>query len=182
MNKGRLLYFAAAVLLVTLLGTGIALAEGSGPALDWWIIAGGGAPSGGAGVSLNDTLGQPIIGPSGGGDVALGAGYWANCVAAPAVAPVVTVTRDHPNVVLSWDPDSANASYQVWISTDPYFDPDDPGSVTPVLTDDPEYTDYGAAADPENHFYVVRGVNACAAASTDSGRTGECTFTLVPGN
>jgi hypothetical protein len=54
---------------------GIVLAI-SGPAIGWQVIAGDGAPSSGGNVTINDTLGQPIIGPSSGGNIALGAGYW----------------------------------------------------------------------------------------------------------
>jgi hypothetical protein len=159
-------------------------AQGSGPAVDWWVIAGGGAPSTGTGVALNGTLGQPIIGPSSSGTAGLVAGYWASCVAAAAVVPVATVALDTvnaANVVLTWPADPANARYQVWISTDPYFDPDHPGGVTPIVTADATYTDIGAAADLVNHFYVVRGLNPCGVPSANSGRTGEFTFGLTPG-
>ena len=80
---------SVAVLVVLLgtgvaLGGGVALAQGGGPAVDWWVIAGGGGPPGGTGVTLNDTLGQPVIGPSSGaGSIRLAAGYWTgSCLAA----------------------------------------------------------------------------------------------------
>ena len=63
-------------LLCCLLVVGGALAQGSMPAINWWVIAGSGGPSSGGGVSLNDTLGQPVIGPSSSGNVSLAAGYW----------------------------------------------------------------------------------------------------------
>jgi hypothetical protein len=62
-------------LFAALVMAGIALAT-SGPAVDWQVVAGGGMPASGGAVTLNDTLGQPIVGASSGGDVALGAGYW----------------------------------------------------------------------------------------------------------
>lgn len=72
------------LLAVALLYGHSALAQGSGPAVDWWVIAGGGASSNGSGgdVVLQDTLGQPIVGPSSGdgGQVTLSAGYWAGNV------------------------------------------------------------------------------------------------------
>jgi len=58
-----------------LLGAGGVLAQ-SGPAVEWWLIAGGGGPASGTGMALNDTLGQPIIGPASGVTVDLSAGYW----------------------------------------------------------------------------------------------------------
>jgi hypothetical protein len=52
----------------------------AGEAIDWWVHGGGGAPSGGGDIALNDTLGQPIIGDSSSGEVGLGAGYWAGAL------------------------------------------------------------------------------------------------------
>lgn len=78
--------FIIGVLLsaVILLHGADALAQAGGPAIDWWVLAGGGAPATGDGdrVVLNDTLGQPIVGPSsgGGGRVILSAGYWSGAV------------------------------------------------------------------------------------------------------
>lgn len=171
------------VACAVLLSAGGVLAQSGDPAVEWWVISGGGAPSSGTGVTLNDTVGQPIIGTaSGGGDVALSAGYWAACSAAAAVMPVVTVARNGNDVLLTWDANPANAQYQVWVTTNPYFDPDHPGGVTPIVTADTTYIDTGAAASLENHFYVVRGLNACGAASASSDRVGEFTFGLTPGN
>ena len=72
------------LLVVALLADHSALARGSGPAVDWWVIAGGGASATGEGdrVVLHDTLGQPIVGLSSaaGGQIALSAGYWTGAV------------------------------------------------------------------------------------------------------
>jgi len=62
-------------LIAVFVMVGIALAA-SGPAVDWQVTAGAGAPAAGGNVTLNDTLAQPIIGASSGGTVGLGAGYW----------------------------------------------------------------------------------------------------------
>ncbi len=178
----RALTVALAAMILLLIGAVIALANSGDPAVGWWVISGSGAPSSGTGVTLDDTLGQPIIGATGGGDITLRDGYWVACVAAPAVAPIVTVACSGADVVLTWMADPANARYQVWVSTDPYLDPDNPGGVTPIVTADTTYTDTGAAASLINHFYVVRGLNACAVASANSARVGEFTFGLTPGN
>ena len=74
MNK-RISLFLLLVGGVLTMTVGIVLAA-SGPAVDWQVTAGGGAPAVGGTVTLNDTLGQPVIGASSGGNVALGAGYW----------------------------------------------------------------------------------------------------------
>ena len=48
------------------------------PAVDWWVLAGGGGPtSTGSNVTLNATLGQPIAGPlMSGAEFSLVSGYW----------------------------------------------------------------------------------------------------------
>lgn len=178
---------------VVALGGRIALAQESDAAVNWWVIGGGGGPSGGTGVmtndtavSFNDTLGQPVIGPSSGGDgVGLSAGYWTGgCAAAAAVMPVVTAAIseiDPADVVLTWDAAPANVLYQVWVTTEPYFDPDHPGDWAPEVIPDLTYTDHGASASSGNHYYVVRGLNACGAVSANSARTGEFTIVLMPG-
>ena len=74
MNK-RILIPLLVALLATLTLTGLALAV-NGPAVEWQVLAGGGAPSSGGNITLNDTLGQSIIGESSGGNSPLGAGYW----------------------------------------------------------------------------------------------------------
>jgi hypothetical protein len=66
---------AAAALLVWLLASRVALAQG-GPDIGWCVIANGGAPSSGGAVAVNDTLGQPFIGQPHGGAAALSEGFW----------------------------------------------------------------------------------------------------------
>jgi hypothetical protein len=194
MNKGKLLYFAAVVLLVTLLGTGIAQAEGSGPAVDWsprdlmsrgdwWVIAGGGAPASGGIITLNDTLGQPVIGPAGGEGVTQGAGYWYGAPAvAPAVAPEVDIARTTGGAELTWTHIAANANgYEVWWSTAPYFSPGADGSDHATVTM-PPWTYTHAGAPGVTYYYVVLGVNSAGQKSPISNRTGRFNFVLAPGN
>ncbi len=71
---GRLLALLA--IGSTLLLVGSALADPGGPAVNWWVVAGGGGSASGGSVTLNATLGQPIVGDSSGGGTRLGAGYW----------------------------------------------------------------------------------------------------------
>jgi hypothetical protein len=70
-----MLVFALGLAGLLLIVGGAALAAG-GEAINWWVLSGGGGPALGGNVTLNTTLGQPVAGPSAGGDVALGAGYW----------------------------------------------------------------------------------------------------------
>jgi len=65
----------ALVLALFLAATGAALAIGI-VELPRWVLSGGGGPSSGGNLSLNDSIGQPVIGPSSGGDVSLEVGYW----------------------------------------------------------------------------------------------------------
>jgi hypothetical protein len=138
------------VLLVMLPTAGVALAH-AGPTVDWSVISAGGAPSSGTGVTFNDTLGQPIIDIASSSGTSLSAGYWGACTTVANV-PAVSVTRSGANVVLTWSASPNNTQYQVWISTDPYFDPDHPGGVMPTVTAEATYTDTGAAGSLTNHF------------------------------
>jgi hypothetical protein len=104
MNKQRMLLLIL-VLGVLGLAAGAALAQG-GEAIDWWVVAGGGAPStNGSNVTLNDTLGQPLVGPSfGGGNVALGTGYWYGWPIPTAVELAwFTATAREGAVALAWE-------------------------------------------------------------------------------
>ena len=74
-NKQLAIALAGLLLCLLVVGGTLALAQGT-PTINRWAISGGGAPSSGGNVTLNDTLGQPIVGPSSGGNVWLGAGYW----------------------------------------------------------------------------------------------------------
>lgn len=151
----------------------------SGAAVGWSVIANGGAPSSEGTVMLNDTFGQSIAGPATSGSAGLNAGYWAACVAAAAVAPTVSVAKNGVDVALSWTVNATNAQYEVWASENPYLDPANPGNVTPSIASAPSYTDQGAAISLSSHYYVVRGLNGCGAASGDSNRTGAFVFELA---
>jgi hypothetical protein len=75
MNKRRAMVLAAGLLAGLLVAAG-ALAQGA-TAFERWVVASGGGECSGAGeVALNSTVGEAVIGPSGGGSVLLAAGYW----------------------------------------------------------------------------------------------------------
>jgi hypothetical protein len=126
--------------MATLLAAPFVAAQG-GPTVDWWVLAGGGAPSSAEAVILDDTFGQPVIGPAAVGNVELNAGYWVGCAAAPAVAPALAAAIEGADVVLTWDGHLANVRFEVWAAEDPYFDPADPGGITPVVTTDTTWRD-----------------------------------------
>jgi hypothetical protein len=73
--KKRVILAVLAALAMGLVGMGVALAQGT-HLVDRWIIAAAGTRSTGGDVTLDDTFGEPIVGPSSGGDVSLQAGYW----------------------------------------------------------------------------------------------------------
>ncbi|MBM4461677.1 MAG: hypothetical protein FJ011_28625 [Chloroflexi bacterium] len=164
-------------LLVLLVAVGAVSAQG-GPAVDWWVISGGGAPASGAGVTLNDTLGQPVIGPSAGGSVALHAGYWP-CNLPAAVSDVVAAKLNSSDVRLTW---SGTGIFDVWRGASPYFAPGDSGSLQ--IGDDvtSPFTAAGVLGNPAvNYTFLVLAQNGCGA-SGPSNRTGEFDFDLIPGS
>ncbi len=70
-------HFELAIVLgviVTLVSVGLAMAQGE--AIGKWVIANGGGESRGGNITIKDTIGQPIVGPSNGASTALYAGYW----------------------------------------------------------------------------------------------------------
>ena len=62
-------------ILVCLGIVGGALAA-SNPAIGWQVISGGGASASGGVITINNTLGQPVIGVSSEDNISLGSGYW----------------------------------------------------------------------------------------------------------
>ncbi len=76
--RNRMLVWSLALALLLALAIPVALLALEAQAADipWEVIGSGGAPSAGPGVSLNGTLGQPIIALSSGMGLDLEAGYW----------------------------------------------------------------------------------------------------------
>jgi hypothetical protein len=103
MNRQNRLILLLFLGLLGLAG-GVALAQGS-TAIEWWVLGGGGGSSNdGGSVALCDTLGQLIVGPSSGGNVTLGAGYWYG-VSAPTAVELVSfsATARDGAIVLAWE-------------------------------------------------------------------------------
>jgi hypothetical protein len=102
MNRRTMLILIAALGILGL-GGGAVLAQ-SGAAIEWWAITGGGAPSSGGNVTLNDSLGQPIVGSSSGDNISLGAGYWYGNYG-PTAATLVTfwVEARADTLVARWE-------------------------------------------------------------------------------
>ena len=78
-------------ILILVLALSLLLVGSAGSAVpntvDWWVIAAGGGPGTGSDhVTLDATLGQPVIGPSAGPHVMLGDGYWHEVPEPPAPA------------------------------------------------------------------------------------------------
>ena len=179
----------AAFVLVLLLAVSGVSAQGSGPVVDqsprdlmsqgdWWVISGGGAPSSGGNVTLNDTLGQPIVGPAGGGSTALNAGYWP-CNTPAAVSGVAATKLNTTDVRLTW---SGTGAFDVWRGTSPYFAPGATGSL-PIGDDvTSPFTAAGVLGNPAiNYTFLVLAQNGCGA-SGPSNRTAEFDFSLTPGS
>jgi hypothetical protein len=60
-----------------LLGAAQAVLAAGSPGIGWWVLSAGGGPAGAGGITLNATLGQPVVGASSAGTIVLQSGYWA---------------------------------------------------------------------------------------------------------
>ena len=90
------------VILCGLFLVGGALAD-SITTIDWWVVSGGGGESSGSTVTLNDTLGQPIIGTSSNGNISLQASYWQPALGPTAADLVFYVAQPQVGgILLSW--------------------------------------------------------------------------------
>lgn len=102
--------------------------------------------------------------------------------------PIIALAQDHTLAALSWKHVPQYTSYEVWRSTQPYFNPGDPGSemrgtvLAPTTGEDVIFKDGDAIGNVDhNYVYVVRGVNA-AGTTGASNRLGEFDFAVTPGN
>jgi hypothetical protein len=80
MTARLILILALLIAVCLLLGAGQALqvAQASDPpGIGWWVLSPGGGPASGEAITLNATLGQPVVGQSSAGSTLLKAGYWA---------------------------------------------------------------------------------------------------------
>ena len=75
MRKTQFRLFVAGMALISLILTGVVLANG-GYAIPWHVIGGGGGTSSGGYYTLDSTIGQPVAATSGGGAYQACAGYW----------------------------------------------------------------------------------------------------------
>ncbi len=78
--------------LVLLLSVPVMVAhadDGTGYAVNWWTIDGGGVASSGGNFALNNTTGQPDAGVLSGGDYTLQGGYLFAPVGLPLYLPLV---------------------------------------------------------------------------------------------
>ncbi len=97
-------------------------------------------------------------------------------------AVTVSISKSGNNAVLTWNnTDSLVDHYEIWRSTDPYFNPQ---GTTPYATvtagvGTNTYTDVGALGDVNNnYFYVVRAFNDFGLLSPISNRVGEIGYSL----
>src|SRR5438034_7459419 len=100
------------VLLACLLMPGIGLAQSY--SVDWFKVAGGGGTSTGSVYSMSGTIGQPDTGGTPiGGEYSVTGGFWSllSIVQMPG-APLLTITRSGPNLIISWPSPSTGFSLQ----------------------------------------------------------------------
>ena len=92
MNR-RLPFTLLALLAGAVLVSSVVVLAAVQQEIGWDVIASGGGLSSGGNVQINDTLGQPIVGPAQGDGVSLGAGY---SYGAAAPSPTATPTGTPP--------------------------------------------------------------------------------------
>ena len=162
----------------------------AGPEVNWWVLAGGGGAASGGNVTLDDSLGQPVIGPAGAAGIAVNAGFW-QAPNAPAAVPGLRGSRVSGHVQLDWTAVTADiygqplaeVIYRVYRGVDaPYFVPGGPpyAEVTVGTTyTDPDTSVVGNTA--HSTYYVVTAVSG-GLESPPSNRAGVMVYRLVPGN
>ncbi len=62
--------------LLAVLAVGPVLAQGGTPSVEWWVISSGGSAMGSGPVTLDGTLGQPVVGVSSVTGMGVSAGFW----------------------------------------------------------------------------------------------------------
>jgi hypothetical protein len=71
--------------------------------IDWFTVDGGGGTSTGGVYSVSGTIGQPDAGIMSGGNYTLQGGFWSVVAAIQTEgAPLLTITRSGPSVIISW--------------------------------------------------------------------------------
>jgi hypothetical protein len=96
MNTKRLLEGVVLLGCVSLLATGMVLAQPGFLDLNWWTVDGGGGTSTGAAYTLKGSIGQPDAGTMAGGRYAVSGGFWAGAepeaASTPTPSPAPTPT------------------------------------------------------------------------------------------
>ena len=90
MNKKTISALGLTLALI-LLGTGLAWAGSSATyAIDWQVVSGGGQVATANNITLQGSIGQPLIGDAeaSGGAVSLAAGYWEQATAVESTATI----------------------------------------------------------------------------------------------
>jgi len=89
-------------------------------ALSWYALCGGGGVCTGGVYSVSGTVGQPVVGPSSGGDYTLEGGYWSVAAVAPTPgAPELKAVRSGQSVLISWPSASSGFVLQEAVSLPP---------------------------------------------------------------
>jgi len=99
------------------------------------------------------------------------------------MAVTVTISQDSASTTLTWEHLASNRQYEVWRSTIPYLDPDEPdANLERLAVLDPPVE--GATMMYQDtaglYYYLVRSLNALGVYA-DSIRVGRFEFQLVPG-
>ena len=113
--------------------------------------------------------------------------FWLNSnLGPPGPVSNLQISRLDTDVRLDWTHDGSGVNhYEVWrSSTNPYFNPTDPGAskIADVPADVLTCVDAGAWAEVGvNYYYLVQAVNGSGQASDVTERVGKFALTIVPG-
>lgn len=179
-------------LVLGLLLTGVASAQGGGPYdLSWSTMDGGGGMlSAGGSYGLSGTIAQPdASGPLIGGAYTVTGGFWPGILASPRAVTDLRGSIESGLLRLDWTAVTADTdgnsltgvTYDVFRAADqPYFTPGAPyaSGVTGITHTDPDTGVIGNTA--HSHYYLVRAVHGNST-SADSNRVGAFAFGLTPG-
>ena len=89
-------------------------------ALKWYALSGGAGVCTGGVYSVSGTVGQPVVGPSSGGDYTLEGGYWSVVAVVPTPgAPELKAVRSGQGVLISWPSTSPGFVLEEAISLPP---------------------------------------------------------------
>ena len=178
MIKHRWFFILLAVALIAVAGTGVWAQSLGSFDLSWHTINNGGGHASSASYRLDGVLGQADSGSLTSASYQLAGGFM-QCFTRASVNDASISDLGGGDAQLSW---TGTGTYDVWKSSDPYFQPGDASSSLDGDEVTSPYTAAGVIGDPQtNVYFLIIAQNECGE-SLPSNRTGEFDFALTPGS